>query len=101
MQALEVCREADQVPLADDVAESSQRELAEADRLLDPAKDRLDDALSPGVDSSTFVALHPLVHSLGGRTFAGPIVGGATLSLPSERDISPNAFLLETVKVRF
>src|SRR5689334_16241477 len=101
MQALEVGREADQVPLADHVAESSQRELAESDRLLDPTKDWLDDALSSGVDGSTFVALHPLVHSPGGRTFAGAIVGAVTLSLPSEGHIPANAFLLETLKVCF
>src|SRR4051794_4719177 len=60
-------RQAHQTPFATDLRQSAQQEPAKPPRLLDLAKDRLDDRLPPRVQRSTRLRIQLRTHPLLGR----------------------------------
>src|SRR6266511_3743633 len=63
----QIMRQAHQTPFATDLGQATQQEPAKSPRLLDLAKDRLDDRLPPRIHRTTRLRIQLRTHPLLGR----------------------------------
>ena len=84
--ALEVDREADQIPLAARLGLAAETEAAEAEDFFDPADDGLDNRFAATVARTSHITLESVGHALG-RTCAG--FGGLAARVHAPAKCSP------------